>query len=129
MRSPPPLRPPSEAPVRPKLSADDERLIAEAVAAGKVRRVEAIDAALQRRAEGSEDEAPKVPQPWPDEPDHVRRAALYLQSRGVTVVKISPDKFLLDARWSVKVSELLDRANAKRAKQKLPPIVAPKVSA
>ena len=61
----------------------------------------------------------------PTAEDWAREAAVYLQKRNVQVVTNGTGKWLLDGRWSVTDVELVERANKKRAHQKLPPFVIP----
>jgi biotin operon repressor len=111
----------------PEVRPDERAAIEAAVAAGKVTRAPVGKSGIVMRSlKGVVTEAPL---PFPDASPAGRAAALYLQSRGVVVVTNGPGKYLLDARWSVREPELIERANKKRAAQKLPPIVADGVAA
>jgi DNA-binding transcriptional ArsR family regulator len=111
----------------PEVRPEERAAIEAAVAAGKVTRAPVGKSGIVMRShKGVVMEAPT---PFPDASPAGRAAAIYLQSRGVVVVTNGPGKYLLDARWSVREPELIERANKKRAAQKLPPITADGVAA
>jgi hypothetical protein len=120
---PAPLPPPPPKP-RPVLRPDEKAAIDAHVRAGKVTVVPTGATGVMTRTWKGEPVS-AVPAPFPDAPDWAREAAVYLQKRNVEVVTNGTGRWLLDGRWSVSDVELVERANKKRAAQKLPPFVIP----